>query len=278
MIETSRLFVKKEKLVRHTALEALEERRLRSRVQVIGSLEGGQIVEIVDGERRVALNRYLPERVHLIGSKDLPFGYRNITEGGSWIGQVEFDPRRSNTLKGRLALLHEMGHGIDASSPENQMRKDQHHLIDTAYKIYESIMESDEWEKNVSAEHRDERFVEEFKKRWEKENTDHQDKRFAPLRYRDLVETIKTLAERERHAWAETLLLRRRIRRDTDVDVLEEATTADIFRVVESEALGSYERIYGPLLRLAGEKDIEISKRDFLDKILDMLARLGTRI
>jgi len=144
-------------------------------------------------------------------------------------------------------------------------------IIDTAFKVYDSIKRSRMLQEIASPDERTSRYVEEFKKGWERENTEHQKKGFAPLRYSELIEAIETLAEFERNTWVEALTLHHRITAKSGVNILEGASTKEIFRVIESEALGDYERIYGPLLRLAGEKDIEGIRQGWIDRLFNRL-------
>ena len=126
-------------------------------------------------------------------------------------------------------------------------------------------------EEIASPEEHNSRYVEEFKKGWERENTEHQKKGFAPLRYTELAKAIEALAGYERNTWIEALALHHRIKAKSGVNILEGASTSEIFRVIESEALGDYERIYGPLLRLAGEKDVEGIRQSWIDRLFNRL-------
>ena len=277
MVEASDGFVRKEKLARHDQAGVLKERQFRSRAEVESREDGEQEVAIVEDERRVVLNEFLPGDVRFAGTKGAEFGHRNIrnprakSEDKMFVGQVEFPPEELNTLTGRLALLHEMAHGIKGfSSPDRPNRK-MRETIDTAYKVYDSIKRSRALQEIASPEEHNSRYVEEFKKGWERENTEHQKKGFAALRYTELAKAIETLAGYERNTWVEALALHHRIKENSGVDILGGASTKEIFRVVESEALGDYERIYGPLLRLAGEKDVEGIRQSWIDRLFNRL-------
>ena len=78
MAEAPNGFVKKEKLARHEQAGEREEIQFKSRAEVESREGGEQEVAIVEGERRVVLNEFLPDDVRFSGSKGAEFGHRNI--------------------------------------------------------------------------------------------------------------------------------------------------------------------------------------------------------
>lgn len=284
MIEVPRGFVKKEKLARHDEAGKLEDVQLKSRAEVRNREDGIQEVAIVAGKQRVVLNEFLPKGTRFTGSEGAKkFSYDPGRLGYSpdmqeYMARIEFPSEKLGTLRGRLSLLHEMGHGLYArSSDRNPHNPRDFDLLNIAGGIADSILKSEAYQSIPLPNDRKDFYLSEFNKEWRHQSERRERERpgIAPLRYSELASAIHGFAKMERASWAEALQLSRRIKKERGVDILDGADSKVILPLIEAVSLRSYEEVYMPLLELIGE-DKKLPTRDLFDKFLDALERYAT--
>ena len=280
MAEKMRHFVKPEKMARHRGHERSSE-RLQSQVQVVRDAEKGEIITFALGEKSVAVNDYLPQGVAFTEAEDekfvYEFGYQEKESGQrEHIEKIYFSKQRLETLSGRLALLHEIGHALYGRSGRSPHDRYYRYLIHVADKIIDSIRASQAYRAVEESTQKRDYFVEQFKEQWKREGERRVASSQTPLRYDELTSAINDLAVIERGAWAEALQLRRRIQNERNLDILDGAQSTEIFPEIEAIALQSYERAYEPLWELVGE-DAHLPRRGWFDRLFDYLEKEAIR-
>lgn len=219
----------------HIEIEYEDEKRIRIRSLIVK-----------EEERILDLSKLLPSSADFLASHNNLFQF--------WPSNprqfVEFPADRVNLLSGRLGILHEMGHAVDAARSVELQRGYyggpsfyyDPNLIEIARDVrtvLNRIYLSPQFNRLLSITDQ-ERYV---AKHFQDEMGNFRIKRSAE----EIDEFVKKLAHTERIAWACALKLYRKIRKENGIDFLGGVESKEISRLIESD-LKSYQDLYGLLV------------------------------
>ena len=256
MFETPRHFVRKNIQPHDQKPDSLypESRPLESRFVVVENENKKQELILKSSEgNEFSLNEYLPEDVVFKGAVGNEFSYAFADVGPPYRRiiehQVRFDTNTIDTVGGRLALLHEIGHAIDySSSPESKIAKFTHLTRSLISQIRHDIVHSPEYLSIQDPEEKEVFFVQKFREGWKVKAKEFAGERIPHFKYKDLITGFGHMVREERAAWANALRLYRRIKTEHSVDLFENAETSEVFDWVNGKALASYEGAFGSIL------------------------------
>ena len=254
MIKPLRHFIRPERPT--SSAEDIADRPLRSKLTVKGERDYLDEVTISDGNKSVLLNKYLPERVRFNGRRGNIFGFMldvvrapDPSPDGLQLGLyslVLFPPERTDTLEGRIALLHEIGH---AMLPRNEKAGRNNRYLKIAEEIISEIQSTGEF-MQIAPSMRSDYLLRIFQHRWNVRNAEKARMGESMITNAMLVEAIKYRVQEERESSANALKLHKQIKKKEGIDILGGATTEEIFKIINEISLRSHEEAYGFLLRL----------------------------
>jgi hypothetical protein len=239
-----------------------QSRPLESKFRLTTNENGNQELVLVlpDGKHKLNLNHYLPGNVKLRGGPNNKFSCKELEKSEflpeKAIPQVEvtFDSEQIDTVRGRLGLLHEIGHGVDYPRPAAEKFSSLQKMI--IKEIKRDIVDSVEYmwmEPNMfmddSEDSKDKQafFIAQFRKKWREAGKKYAAKAGPKFKYGDLIEALGFLVRSERDAWGNALKLYKKIKTQHNIDLLEGAKGSEIFYSVD-RALATYERAYGSII------------------------------
>jgi len=217
-----------------------QEEKLKSQIEIMEDKDGKIDLVVTEGDNRASFKDFMPSGVALKTVK----GNKDDMEYDLIGRNVFFAPAEINSVEGRLALLHEVGHAISFAEYGG--------LID-------QLREFKEIRKRISvARYEVSMFVlrtkdTKFRMLSSKEKRAYLDKKMVQeikalhIPKEKLAEYIKFLAQCERRGWAEGLKLYRKIKKEKNIDLFEGIKNKVIIDLVK-DPLKSYERICGELL------------------------------
>lgn len=218
----------------------------RSKVEIVKDEKGiVSHVFITEDDKRFDLYEYIPTGVTFVSSDFIGYkffpGDPNDKEHPPL---VAFPPKEIDTISGRLGLLHEMGHAIREYGEDKRRQSSSQyfmeliHLIDL---IVNAIRKSDTYQQLENQEEREKYISHEFEKT--------RKSGWPPQLQSDerMLESIQALAQEERAVWAEALRLYRKIKKEKDIDILGQTTSAHLRSLIDTD-LASYQNRYGKLI------------------------------
>lgn len=212
-------------------LSVMTETKSESQIEIIYDREGepGDLF-IREGDKKINLREFMPKKV-LLRFADR-FAYDSVNNI-IFLEQLEI-----TTPKGRLALLHEIGHSIDFQN--NEVQQKQLAVQDIAKRINKVQV------KLIISEPSE--YLEDQKKH-EAYLTENLPKIIKELNIpvKSIEFFIKNMARNERTAWAEALKLHRKIKRDAGINILGDLENKEVIDFMK-DALGKYEKVFGQLL------------------------------
>ncbi len=213
-------------------LEKEPKEKFKSQIEIIKG-ENGDLADllITDGAKQVSLKEFLPSGIKFDLENSI-FSYSHKDK------KIRCDPERFNTLGGRLALLHEIGHAIDFSKNPELEKIAEGDVSKQIGEIRLAFITSWKYINLPDEESRKAYLLEELAREIRKSDIPED----------RLAEFIKSIASIERMGWAEALKLYRKIKKDGDLDLLEGAKTKNIIGWLEQASLGIYDKVYGELL------------------------------
>jgi hypothetical protein len=250
--ETPRNFVRKNvpPLNEFESAFKTESRQLDSKFRLVEDKLGSQELFLSSQEGEdLRLNDYLPKGVEFRGGPEGKFscGTQSLEHpDGELINihQVSFDSEIIDTAYGRLALLHEIGHGIDYVENNGDKEAESRFVIRN---IRRDIINGADYMWMDESEEKQKWFLEEFKERWRNAAKKYTEKDGLKFRYKDLIDALQEFVRSERDAWSNGLKLYRKIKAERGIDILEGARTSEIFESANN-ALATYEAAYGLIL------------------------------
>lgn len=215
---------------------------LQSQIEVVRDEEGLTTAVIVrEGDNVFDLYDYLPDGTIFIAHK-LHLGYQYWPGDSKSEGhppKVCFPEEEINSTSGRLGILHEMGHAIDATRRKPPVPYGAPRRQRDIFLIVREIQKSEEYQQLGGQDEKDEHLVQEFREAIKS----------GPLAMSDeeILVSIKGLAREERDAWAASLRLHRQIKKEKGVDLFGGMTNKEITTSLE-EDLAAYQRLYAMLV------------------------------
>lgn len=193
----------------------------------------GEVLELVEGNKKINFKNFVPDGVEFITEDFLNFAYDPENR------VLTIDEAKLNSLKGRLSLLHEMGHAIDFDKNKGDSAEwiAQRELFEKINAIKIAILFSKNYSQSLTREAREAYFIKTFA----------EGVKTLKIPEPDLEKFIKMLAKEERTAWAEALKLYRRIKQETEIDLLGGTQFKEMSQLLE-DPLENYEKILGQLL------------------------------
>ena len=241
------------------------DRQLVSRIEIITNSKGYQELYVVTGDQKVCLNDFIPKELAFWGKLGGSFCFRENDDNSPPTRrivqrEISFPIEEIDTVYGRLALIHETGHGLRSFKPDFVMT---HGIVyQLALLVISEIKESDQFNKIETPEARNKFLVQEFKKRYEEEAVV---KLNFPIKYKIFLRELESMVIEERGAWAEALNMYRRIKEESGVDILDGLSSDEIFSEINSKFLGKYEETFGLFLK---DKSVINVVKDFIRRLL----------
>ena len=226
---------------------------LKSQIEVVQPSKSTYNIQhlfVVEGDKRFDLGEYLPKGVLFREGQEWAFSPEKKKES---LFSVEDPPNvrvplhEINTQSGRLALLHEMGHAIEEIKLDRAQPAKLRKLITDISNILITIRRSSEYLDIESQDDRDDYLKKKF-------HGMRKSTAFSELGDDEtFLNAIQQLARDERNAWANALLLYRKIKRDKGVSFLGEMNKDEVFALIEDK-LATYQKTYSTLAGEQGAK------------------------
>lgn len=220
-------------------------------ITVINCKEG-QILEVDAGEQKARLNDFLPEGVEFAGSEGARYNFDyDDSNSPPWETIIEYKVRfpleEINSVKGRLGLLHEMGHAANDLAQDAKGDKFRHLIRGMAYLIRDKIVDSPNYKNIEDSASKNEYYIKQFKKRWRKESYRNTGEGVPYLTFSRFLGQVDEWEQEEYDAWTRALEIYKRIKKETSIDLLRGATNNDIFNQINFY-LARYEELWGVFL------------------------------
>lgn len=195
-----------------------KEPQLKSQIEIIkDSKEIATSILVREGDKTIELLELLPANViYQVRNEGSPFSDYYY----SWDNpaRVSFPAREINTIDGRLAMLHEIGHAIYAE--EHQEKHPPYDdLAILHFRIFEKYAKLSAAYKRTKPENRDKYLTKKFEQEMIKKDRNPYFKDQGGYRLM-LFREIKLLFKHEREAWKEALKFRRKILQQKGIDLL----------------------------------------------------------